>query len=90
MINWNNFKFIIKRNTIDKIYVDGFYMDIKKLQATPIWDRYHNFIYWLDNYYNDVLEVTNKKIIDYALYEEIRNYINDNRVNKYKINLEVL
>lgn len=87
--NLKLFKFIIKNNAINEIYVDGFYMEVEKLKGTPVWDRYHNFIYWLDHYLFAIYEVTNKKIIDHSLYEEIRNYINDNYVNKNKISMEV-
>ncbi|MHB8066164.1 MAG: hypothetical protein ACYDG2_26685 [Ruminiclostridium sp.] len=71
-INWNNFKFIMKYKQIEEVYVDGIYMDIEKLHRHPIWDKYHNLLYWLSRDNTGIF--LKYKTMDNIKYEEIRQW----------------
>lgn len=76
MLNFDKFKFVIKNNQVDEIYVynsdNYYYCDQNKLLGTPLWDKIHNINYWLDNdkyhEFDGINEINKDK------YEEIRLY----------------
>lgn len=88
MVNWDNFRFIVRDYKVVEIYVDGFYMDEEKLPGTPIWDILQNVQSWMHanyTYYNPKLEThvishpyrfLPKDIeLNKDLYEEYKNLV---------------